>query len=56
MERHLVITADSHAGPLVPAYRAYLDPRYREELDAFVAQQKLDPRARQQEQFDVVTR
>ena len=42
MTRHLVITADSHAGPPPQQYRDYLDPAYRDTYDEFLAQQATD--------------
>jgi len=32
-DRYVVISADCHGGADLPAYRAYLDPRYREDFD-----------------------
>ena len=37
MDRYLVISADTHAGPPTLRYRDYLDPQYREAFDADVA-------------------
>ncbi|HXW33451.1 MAG TPA: amidohydrolase family protein, partial [Acidimicrobiales bacterium] len=34
MDRYLVISADTHAGPPTERYRDYLDPKYREAFDA----------------------
>jgi predicted TIM-barrel fold metal-dependent hydrolase len=36
-EPYVVITADTHAGASVEAYRAYLDPSWRDEFDAWRA-------------------
>jgi predicted TIM-barrel fold metal-dependent hydrolase len=36
--RYTIITADSHAGGSHAAYREYLDPKYREDFDAWRAQ------------------
>ncbi len=33
--RHLVISADGHAGPPADVYRGYLDPGFRERFDVF---------------------
>src|SRR5215471_13572888 len=33
MNRYLVISADTHAGPPSEAYREYVDPQYREDFD-----------------------
>ena len=33
MDRYLVISADTHAGPPAEAYRSYVDPQYREAFD-----------------------
>ena len=33
MDRYLVISADTHAGPPSEAYRDYVDPQYREAFD-----------------------
>ena len=33
--RHLVISADGHAGPPAEVYRGYLDPGFRERFDVF---------------------
>jgi predicted TIM-barrel fold metal-dependent hydrolase len=33
MDRYLVISADTHAGPPAEAYRDYVDPQYREAFD-----------------------
>ena len=33
MERYLVISSDTHAGPPSAAYRDYVDPQYREAFD-----------------------
>jgi predicted TIM-barrel fold metal-dependent hydrolase len=33
MSHYVVISADSHAGPNAPEYRAYLDPEFREDFD-----------------------
>ncbi len=33
MDRFLVISSDCHAGLLPEAYRAYLDPQYRDAFD-----------------------
>jgi len=38
MDRYLVISSDTHAGPPAQRYREYLDPKY---LDAFDADQEL---------------
>lgn len=35
--RYLVLSADGHAGASVDAYREYLDPRYRDDFDAWRA-------------------
>ena len=32
---YTVITADAHAGASVQAYREYLDPKYRDDFDAW---------------------
>ena len=37
MDRYLVISSDTHAGPPTERYREYLDPRYLEAFDADVA-------------------
>jgi predicted TIM-barrel fold metal-dependent hydrolase len=37
MDRYLVISADTHAGPPAVLYRDYLDPRYREAFDKDLA-------------------
>jgi predicted TIM-barrel fold metal-dependent hydrolase len=37
MDRFLVISSDTHAGPPTERYREYLDPKYREAFDADVA-------------------
>jgi predicted TIM-barrel fold metal-dependent hydrolase len=34
-ERYILISADCHAGAGIDAYRAYLDPRYRDAFDAW---------------------
>ena len=34
MNRYLVISSDTHAGPPTEAYRDYLEPRFREAFDA----------------------
>jgi predicted TIM-barrel fold metal-dependent hydrolase len=33
MDRHLVISSDCHAGPPLPQYRAYVEPKYRDAFD-----------------------
>ena len=33
MDRHLVISSDCHAGPPLPEYREYVEPRYRQAFD-----------------------
>jgi len=33
MDRYLVISSDTHAGPPSEAYRDYIDPKYREAFD-----------------------
>ena len=33
MDRYLVISSDTHAGPPSEAYREYLDPRHRDAFD-----------------------
>ena len=33
MDRYLVISSDTHAGPPSEAYRDYVDPQYREAFD-----------------------
>jgi predicted TIM-barrel fold metal-dependent hydrolase len=37
MDRYLVISSDTHAGPPTERYREYLDPKYLEAFDADVA-------------------
>ena len=37
MDRYLVISSDTHAGPPRAAYRDYVDPQYREAFDADLA-------------------
>ncbi len=37
MDRYLVISSDTHAGPPTRHYRDYVDPRYRQAFDADVA-------------------
>ena len=37
MDRYLVISSDTHAGPPSEAYREYIDPQYREAFDADLA-------------------
>ena len=32
---YIVITADTHAGASIDAYREYLDPQYRADFDAW---------------------
>ncbi len=39
MGRHLVISADCHAGLPPGGYRDYLDAQYRERFDAALAEQ-----------------
>lgn len=38
MDRYLVISSDTHAGPSSEAYRDYVDPQYREAFDRDVEQ------------------
>jgi predicted TIM-barrel fold metal-dependent hydrolase len=54
MTRHLVITADSHAGPPPDVYREYLDPEHRGDYDRLVAHQTAaaDLAARQVQQHE----
>ena len=33
MDRYLVISSDTHAGPPTEAYRDYVDPQHREAFD-----------------------
>ena len=33
MDRHLVISSDCHAGPPLPHYREYVEPKYRAAFD-----------------------
>ena len=33
MDRHLIISSDCHAGPPLPQYREYVEPRYRDAFD-----------------------
>ena len=33
MDRYVVISSDTHAGPPSEAYRAYIDPAYRDAFD-----------------------
>jgi predicted TIM-barrel fold metal-dependent hydrolase len=40
MERYLVISSDCHAGLPNAEYRPYLDPQYREKLDAYLAERE----------------
>ncbi|MCH2169686.1 amidohydrolase [Myxococcota bacterium] len=37
MDRHILISADCHAGPLPDQARSYVDPKYRDAFDTFVA-------------------
>jgi predicted TIM-barrel fold metal-dependent hydrolase len=37
LDRYVVISADCHGGGELHAYRAYLDPEYRDDFDAWVA-------------------
>ena len=37
MDRYLVISSDTHAGPPTERYREYLDPKYLDAFDADVA-------------------
>ena len=39
-ERYLVISSDCHAGLPNAEYRPYLDPQYREKLDAYLAERE----------------
>jgi len=39
-ERYIVISADCHAGPNSPTYRAYLDPKYRPDFDEELAERQ----------------
>ena len=34
-EPYIIITADTHAGASIDAYRAYLDPKYHADFDAW---------------------
>jgi predicted TIM-barrel fold metal-dependent hydrolase len=36
MEKLAIVSTDGHAGPLVDAYRDYLDPKYHEQLDRLI--------------------
>lgn len=40
MERYLVISSDTHAGPNSPVYRDYLDPKYRAAFDEELAERQ----------------
>ncbi|TAK69926.1 MAG: amidohydrolase, partial [Actinomycetota bacterium] len=33
-----IISSDGHAGALMEDYRPYLDPKFREEFDAFLVE------------------
>ena len=37
MSNYLVVSSDCHAGPPPERYRGYMDPRYREQYDDFLA-------------------
>ena len=39
-ERYVIISADAHAGLPCEEYRPYLDPRYTEQFDAFLAERQ----------------
>jgi hypothetical protein len=41
----IVITADTHAGASITAYRDYLDAEYREEFDAWRDSYKNRPKS-----------
>jgi hypothetical protein len=36
-DRYIVVSADGHAGAELPAYREYLERRYRDDFDAWVS-------------------
>lgn len=40
MERHLLVSADCHAGPLPDQARSYVDPKYRAAFDAWLGDEK----------------
>lgn len=40
MDRYLVISSDTHAGPNSPVYRDYLDPKYRAAFDEELAERQ----------------
>jgi len=59
MDRYLVISSDTHAGPPSEAYREYVDPRYREAFDRDLAEAMklrsiiLESASEEQEKFRV---
>ena len=40
MAHYVVISADCHAGPVPPVYRDYLDPEFRDDFDAELAERQ----------------